>query len=340
MEQEISNLRAQVSKVSTSDSGQAEQIKALEEKAARAERAAGAAQRELQDARKSLERASEKAVREGTERTSAETQIRILQRELEESRAAHDEASKKVEQLNSKLAALTTLHKDTDARRQSDAKQLAEARRQLDTATTESARLRAESARQAKKDGTGATDDEGLDELEDEARAALAARVRELEAELFELRRSAWRDRRRELQSGDDVAVMSPRGSAAGGSGFDEVDLMGGAAGERRPSAGKPQRRTSSFRTVLTSGIKAFTGDAADGATRTEAEDGLLDGGDDDDLAFDEAAFRQAQEEDAKRRLERVRELKRGLSAHQGFRVDLVELRRNGGGGLGDVFEV
>jgi hypothetical protein len=337
MEQEISNLRAQVSKASTSDSGQAEQIKALEEKATRAERAAGAAQRELQDARKSLERASEKAVREGTERTSAETQIRTLERELEESRAAHDEVSKKWEQLNSKLAALTTLHKDTDARRQSDAKQLAEVRRQLDTATTESARLRAESARQAKKDGTGATDDEGLDELEDEARAALAARVRELEAELFELRRGAWRDRRRELQSGDDEAVTSPRGSAAGGSGFDEVDLMGGAAGERRP---KPQRRTSSFRTVLTSGIKAFTGDAADGATRTEAEDGLLDGGDDEDLAFDEAAFRQAQEEDAKRRLERVRELKRGLSAHQGFRVDLVELRRNGGGGLGDIFEV
>lgn len=343
MELEISNLRAELAKAST---GHTEQIQALEDKASRAERAAGSAQRELLDARKSLERASEKAVRDGTQRTSAETQILTLQRELGASQAAHEEAAKKAEQLTSKLSALTTLHKDTDARRQATVKELAEARRQLDQSTTETARLRAEKARDVKRDGTGATDDDGLDELEDEARAALAARVRDLEAEIFELRRGVWRDRRRELQSGDDEAVLSPRGSV----GFDEVDLIGGA---RRPSASGSGagRRTSSFKTVLTSGIKAFTGDsaypgganpyatAAAGAADAGDREGLLEE-EDDDLEFDEDAFRLAQQEDAKRRLERVRETKRGLVAFRGFRIDLVEARRVGGGGLGEIFDV
>ena len=57
------------------------------------------------------------------------------------------------------------------------------------------------------------------------------------------------------------------------------------------------------------------------------------------DGGFDEAAFRAAQEEEAAKRLERVREVKRGLKEWEGYRLDIVELRQ-GGGGLGDIFDI
>ncbi|KAL9591779.1 MAG: hypothetical protein Q9179_007378, partial [Wetmoreana sp. 5 TL-2023] len=61
MELEISSLRAQLQKHTSLSSSHTEQVTALETKLDRAERAAGAAQRELLDTKKSLERASEKA---------------------------------------------------------------------------------------------------------------------------------------------------------------------------------------------------------------------------------------------------------------------------------------
>ncbi|KAH9842087.1 Sphingoid long chain base kinase 5, partial [Teratosphaeria destructans] len=72
---------------------------------------------------------------------------------------------------------------------------------------------------------------------------------------------------------------------------------------------------------------------------------GLLD--DDDEGDFDAEAWRLAQEEDARRRVERVKEVKRGLEQWKGWRVDLVPLRNaDDAGGLrgrtdvGPVFEV
>jgi hypothetical protein len=56
----------------------------------------------------------------------------------------------------------------------------------------------------------------------------------------------------------------------------------------------------------------------------------------DDDFEFDEEAFRKAQEEEGRRRVERVREVKRGLKAFEGWRVDFVDVRA----GVGGVFEV
>ena len=55
-----------------------------------------------------------------------------------------------------------------------------------------------------------------------------------------------------------------------------------------------------------------------------------------DDFEFDEAAFKAAQENDAKQRIERVREIKRGLKDWEGWRVDIVDIRA----GWGGVFEV
>jgi hypothetical protein len=60
----------------------------------------------------------------------------------------------------------------------------------------------------------------------------------------------------------------------------------------------------------------------------------LLD--EDEDFAFDEDAFRKAQEDEAMSRLERVKEVKRGLKNWAGWRVDIADLRT----GMGGVFEV
>src|SRR2546421_3879177 len=66
MEMEISSLRAKIDRSGTSTSVQIEQIAALEEKLVKSERAAEAAQRELADLKKNLERTSERAVKEGS----------------------------------------------------------------------------------------------------------------------------------------------------------------------------------------------------------------------------------------------------------------------------------
>lgn len=328
MEMEISNLRSQIDKSSSSTSTHSEQVSALEDKIDRAERAAGAAQRELIDVKKGLERASEKAVKEGSERTSAETKIRSLGREAVESKKIAEDSLKRVEILEKKLAALTTLHKDADGRRQAGErererleKEAGDMRRRLAGFENENLRLREERERTRKKEASGA-DDEGVDELEDEERRRLESKIRGLEGEVYELRRGVWRDRRNEMGTSGEDAPMSP------GSKFDEIDLSGGSPSYRRQSMAGA--RGSSFSNVLSSGFNAFTG----GGGR-EGQDSF-DGADDE---FDEDAFRLAQEEEARKRVERVKEVKRGLKDWEGWRIDIVDVRV-GGGGAGEIFDV
>ena len=323
---EISNLRSQIEKHASSSDTHTEQVTALEVKLDRAERAAGGAQRELLDARKSLERASEKAVKEGSERTSAETKIRSLTRETSDFRKNSEESLKRVETLEKKLAALNILHKDSDARRQNVErereradKDITELRRRLASFESENSKLKQEREGLRKKDVSGGTDEEGLDELEDEGRKRLEARVRELEGELFELKRGVWKERKRELQGGNEGSIGSPTG------GFDEVDLSGPLSPGRRASV---KSRGQGFAGVLSSGFSAFTGSGEKGGLEDEDEDG-----------FDEEAFRAAQEEEGRRRLERVREVKRGLREWEGWRMDIVDCRV-GGGGAGEIFDV
>ena len=330
MEMEISNLRAQLNKSSSSSVTHSEQVSALEDKLERAERAAGAAQRELTDAKKSLERASEKAVKEGSERTSAETKIRSLVRETEEAKKSAEESVKRVDTLEKKLAALTTLHKDADARRQTGErererleKEGADMRRRLAGLENENLRLREERERARKREASG-VDDEGMDELEDEERRRLETKIRGLEGEVYDLRRGVWREKRRELGIAETEDGMTSPGSK-----FDEIDLSGGSPGYRRGSLAGGGRGTS-FSNVLSSGFNAFTGAGGGGA-----KDELFDADDD----FDEDAFRSAQEEEARKRVERVKEIKRGLKDWEGWRMDIVDVRV-GGGGAGDIFDV
>ncbi len=83
----------------------------------------------------------------------------------------------------------------------------------------------------------------------------------------------------------------------------------------------------------LTSGFNAITG-----ANAVSGDAGLLE--DDEDMDFDEDAFRLAQEAEAAKRIERVREVKRGLKNWEGWRLDLVENSKGGGDGVGEIFEV
>lgn len=324
---EISTLRSQHERSSSSSTAHSEQVKALEGKLDRAERAAGAAQRELIDTKKSLERASEKAVKEGSERTSTETKIRSLGREAEDSKKAAEDSIKRIDTLEKKLAALTTLHKDADSRRQAGErerekleKEAGEMRRRIAGLENENLRLREERERTRKREASGA-DDAGVDELEDEERSRLESKVRGLEGEVHELRRGVWRDKRNQLGGADEDGAMSPSSK------FDDIDLTGGSPSYRRQSMAGG--RGTSFPNVLSSGFSAFTGGGKD-------DQGFLDGGDDD---FDEDAFRLAQEDEARKRVERVKEIKRGLKDWEGWRMDIVDVRV-GGGGAGEIFDV
>ena len=328
MEMEISNLRAELEKHASLADSHAEQINALEEKLDRAERAAGAAQRELLDVRKNLDRASEKAVKEGSERTSTETRIRALTREADVSDKSAMESLKRLSTLEKKLAALTSLHKDSDSRRQNAdrereraEKEIGELSKKIVGIENENLRLKEERERLKKKSVSGGGADEGLDELEDEERTRLESRVRELEGEVFDLRRGVWKEKKRELQGGDEGIPRSP------GGGFDEIDLSGPIVPMRRQSL-RPGIGQG-FANVLSNGFSAFTG----GGERSSAD--FVD----DDDGFDEDAFRQAQEEEAMKRVKRVKEVKRGLKEWKGWRMDLVDTRV-GGGGAGDIFDV
>lgn len=337
MELEISTLRSQLLKSSSSSDSHTEQITVLQSALSRAERAAGAAQRELADTKKNLERASEKAVKDGSERTSAETKMRTLTRENEEHKQSIEESSKRIETLNAKLAALQNLHKESDGRRQNTERDAAEMRRRLAVLENENLRLREERERARKKDASagGGGGDEELDDLEDEERGRLEAKIRALENEIFDLKRGVWREKRRAMSAsveGSEVGPTSP------GSRFDEVDLSGpsyfNSNSARRQS--RSQGVGSGFADVLSSGFNAFTGGGG-GRDRTGSLGLLSDDGDED---FDEEAFRRAQEEESRKRIERVREVKRGLKEWEGWRMDLVDVRSGGGPGAGEIFDV
>lgn len=368
MELEISALRVQISKFSTSS--HSEQVTALEEKLSRAESAAGAAQRELLDLRKNLDRASEKAVKEGTERISMETKLKFLEREAAESKKSAEDSISRVDILEKKLAALTTLHKESDSRRQAGDRtrdrlenEVANLRRRSAALENENLRLREERERMRRKDASSAgaaVDDDGLDELEDEERTRLQAHIQDLEAEISNLRRGIWRERRRELDNiggggggggGDDGAPLPPPPLAGspGASKFDDIDLSGPSPSFSSNSNRRPSRGASNFTNVLTSGFNALTGGsiALGGSNNDEYDKGGGGGGGggllDDDDGFDEEVYRRAAQEDlARREKERMDGIRAELKKWEGWRMDVVDSRLGtvGREGMGEIFEI
>jgi hypothetical protein len=160
-------------------------------------------------------------------------------------------------------------------------------------------------------EGGGGLDDEGVDELEDEERLKLERKIRALESEVHELRSGAWIGKRRELEA------TSP--------GFQDIDLHTG-----NPLSPSHRRKSGpgGIGDFFTSGLNALAGGG---------DDEFLE---DDDMDFDEDAFRKAQEEESKRRIERIKEIKRSLKHWEGWRLDIVENRRGGNEGVGEIFDV
>ena len=352
MELEISKLRSQVSTQTQGCDKHGEQISALQDSLSRTETKLKAAETELADTKKALTHASEKAVAEGTQKTSKDTKIRMLEKEMAEAIAFRDEMVKKAEGLEKKVEAMNKLHREAEARNASKlstaeagSREAGVLKAKLASLENENLRLKEERERRKKRSLDRTSDGDEVDELEDEERNKLEKRIRELEGEVFDLRRGVWRDKRKDLQ--EDSDVLPPRPSQD--EDFDEVDLSG--HGSRRRSIGNAlaaqQQKHSGFSQVLNSGLAAFRAattspDSQQYKQQTRPRnDSLLEEFDDD--AFDENAFAQAQrEEEARKMVEHVREVKRKLREWEGWRLDLVDLRRAGGSepGFGEIFEV
>jgi hypothetical protein len=362
MELEISRLRGQLSSQTAGCEAHGDQIEALKTSLVSVQAQLGSKETELGDLRKAMQRASEKSVLDGTERMSKDTKIRTLERELAEVVEMREEVVKKAEMLEKKVEAMNKLHRETEGR---NASRLAAAetawreagllKARLAKVENENLKLREERERRKKREITGDGAEEGLDELEDEARIRLEKKIRELEGENFDLKRGVWREKRKDLQP--SVAEVDADGAEIQPSneGFDEIDLSGHGPGSRRRSFAashepqQQQQKHSSFSTVINSGLAAFRAATTSPAHQQHhsrpRQDSLLQEFDDDITdgdGFDEEEFARAQrEEEARKMVEHVREVKRKLKDWQGWRLDLVDVRRGGGGfGVGEIFEV
>ena len=357
MELEITNLRAELSSQSTSSGAHQSQVAALEEKLSKSESDLEKSQRELSDTKHALTRAAEKAVREGVDKTSTETLIKSLQREIEELKHEKSEGEKKIDTLDKKLQALGNLHKETEARHQARLKEgekteqeATALRKRLAAVENENLRLKEEQERVNTRNSGNGADDDAIDELEEEERSRLQRRIRDLEGEVFDLRRGVWREKRQEL-AGEPEGATSPDHPNPAANTFDDVDLVGGTPEHARRRS-MAQQQHSSFSTVLSSGFAAFTGGGGGFGNRGRtpsnqqhppATRGSLELLSEDD-EFDEHAFARAQaEEEAKKRVEWVREIKGKLKDWKGWRLDLVDSRAGAEGagvGMGEIFEV
>ena len=346
MELEISRLSGELSSKTSGCETHGSQISALQESLTTMQSKLRKSESELADSKKALTRASEKAVKDGVEKTSSDTKMKSLERQLAGASTSRDEVVKKAEVMEKKIETMNKLHREAEARNASklssaeaQAREAGLLKARLAAAENENLRLREERDRRKKREASGG-DDEGLDELEDEEQVRLERRVRELEGEIFDLKRGVWRERRKEMQPNPDAgADAEPSQDDAGD--FDEVDLSGnGPASRLLPSSS--QQKHSSFSTVLNSGLAAFRGSPEH--TSRPRQDSLLQELN-DDSAFDEQAFALAQrEEEARKMVEHVREVKRRVREWEGWRLDLVDARRSAAGmlgtGLGEIFEV
>lgn len=319
LELDISNLRNQITELQATVAERDTSTKELEDRAQAAEASTESVKQELDALKVSISFPSNETQEANEDPAALTKRITVLESDLRTANTNLEAAATKATSLEQKIEALTKLHRDATALSQTKDKELVDLRSQLKR------RDRPSHVRDAS--------DFELGEEETES-GALQARLRALEAENFDLRRGVWRDKRAEMQTGMDDADGNSRQD------YEDVDLNGPYTpyGKR----GSLPRQTSTFQDVITSGINAFTGRPREGATpgRDRAvSESLLSDVDD----FDEEAFRLAQEEEAKQRIERIKEVKRGLEQWRGWRVDLAEMRKSGLGNgreVGPVFEV
>lgn len=340
LELELSNLRNQYNMSQSTVSSHEATMTDLEQRAITAEAASSAAKQETETLKQSMANTSaETDKNEDEDPVVLQKKITLLESDLRTAQASADSASQRATSLEQKIEALTKLHKDSTTATISREKEVKDLKSRIASLEISKSHKKSRST----TDALGA-DDETLSDLEDEERENLHTRIRELEAEAFDLRRGVWREKRQALQPGltGDGGDISP--------GYEDVDLNGvqqNPYASARPVPGS--RGTSTFQDVLQSGLNAFTGrdsrrsndpaqqDGQGGRARGQSL-GLLS-----EEGFDEDAFRVAQEDEAKKRVERIREVKRGLDQWRGWKVDIADMRGGGLGGgaaTGPVFEV
>lgn len=160
-----------------------------------------------------------------------------------------------------------------------------------------------------------------------EANATLEKRVKQLETELFEAKSSQWRQGRSKLEgyrSKDELLVEDGQ--------FDDIDLH---SAKSINAGGSKSQGIGGF---LVDGFSALTGvnprrqSVAQRSLESDLDDDL-----DDDLL--ESEFRKVREEEARKRVERIRQTKRELIQWKGWRLDLLN-DWGGGRGIGEVFEI
>lgn len=259
-----------------------------------------------------------------SESTAAlEAKLAELEKECADAKSARDEAQLMADALEKKVTSLEMLHKEDESQIKRLETDLAEIKQETVDLKDKLSKSEAEMLRLSKKEAqdSGGTDNDHLDELEDEERLKLEQRIRDLEAENTDLKRGIWQEQRKNMQ---------PSMEDSTGGQFTNVDLGGMSPGAQRRHQG------SLVGDFFTSGLNALTGAAGGQQHHDHDDDGFLD----DDEDFDEDAFRKAQEEAAKARIERIKEVKRGLKNWEGWRLDLVEGRQGGGEGIGEIFEV
>lgn len=332
LELELSNLKNQYHiSQSTNDANKAT-ITELEQRAKTAEESAETAKQETETLKESLSTSAEETKDKSVGEDAAVLQQRIslLESDLRTAQTAASESAARATSLEQKIDALTKLHKDVTTTASTREKELATLKTRL-------------SDLQTKKSPKPDDAEESLSDLEDEERDKLHTRIRELEAENFDLRRGVWREKRQALQPGLEDEVSGATSPA-----YEDIDLNAPSTYTSAQRAAL-NRQGSSFQDVLQSGISAFTGrdrrrsvdhngvEKTGGRNRGQSLGLLSEDG------FDEDAFRMAQEEEGKRRIERVKEVKRGLHSWRGWKVDLVDIRQGGLGGnawTGPVFDV
>lgn len=332
LELELSNLRNQYNMSQSTLSSHEATIADLEQRAATAETAATVAKQETETLKESVANTTTEGEKnEDEDPVALQKKITLLESDLRTAQTSADSASQRATSLEQKIEALTKLHKDSTTATTSREKEIKDLKTRIAGLETTKSHKKSSSA-------VGA-DDETLSDLEDEEREKLHTRIRDLEGENFDLRRGVWREKRQALQPSiaGDGGDISPA--------YEDVDLNGSQNpyAATRPAPGS--RGTSSFQDVLQSGLNAFTGrDTRRGSQhdiqgRARGQSlGLLS-----EEGFDEDAFRVAQEDEANKRVERIREVKRGLEQWRGWKVDITDMRLGGlSGGVptGPVFEV
>ncbi|KAK0941056.1 hypothetical protein LTR29_007332 [Friedmanniomyces endolithicus] len=331
LELELSNIRSQLLGLQGMLSERNTSIQDIEDRSKATEAVAENYRQELEQLKVSMAFPSDETKEANDNPEALTKRITVLESDLRTANSNLDTAQHRASSLEQKIEALTKMHRDATQASSAKDKELTELRHQL--------------RRRDKSSHVRDASDFELGEEEEAETGALQTRIRALEAENFDLRRGVWREKRAELQPGmqDDGAE------------YEDVDLSNTAGGNGGPysplARGSVPRQHSNFQDLITSGISAFTGRSREVSGSVEQRQqqqqqqrqrqqsmSLLSEGDDGE--FDAEAFRVAQEEEGKRRVERVREVKRGLEGWRGWRVDLMEGRRGGAVGAGEVFEV